>query len=165
MAVASQKVAERLESLIEPEAARNGYELVAVEQAGGRGVPVIRVLLDREGGVDLEALTTANRWISKLLDDDPSLVGPYTLEVSSPGVDRPLRRPRDFQRFVGETATVKSLSAGKRTSLTGRIATADDVAVTIDHDGEVHRFDYKDITKARLKGVVDFGTERGAKNR
>lgn len=165
MPVTITKVAERLESLLDPEAARNGYELVAVEQSGGRGTPVIRVLLDREGGIDLEALTAANRWIAEVIDEEPALVGSYTLEVSSPGVDRPLRKPRDFQRFAGETATVKTLSAGRRGTFTGRISAANGESVTLDVGGEVHRIRYAEITKARLKGVVDFGTERSAKNR
>ena len=165
MPVATTKVAERLEALLEPEAERNGFELVAVEQAGGRGVPVIRVLLDRETAIDLEALTSANRWIGEVLDNDPSLSGPYTLEVSSPGIDRPLRKPQDFQRFVGEKATVKFFSGGHRRSLTGAIASADDESVTLDVDGEAHRITYTDITKARLKGVVEFGPEGSAKNR
>jgi ribosome maturation factor RimP len=87
------------------------------------------------------------------------------LEVSSPGIDRPLRKPRDFQRFVGENATVKSLSAGHHRSITGRIVSADDESVTLDADGEEHRIEYTDITKARLKGVIDFSTEGSAKNR
>ena len=165
MPVTTTKVAERLESLLEPEATRNGFELVAVEQAGGRGVPVIRVLLDREGGIDLDALTRANRWINEVIDADPSLSGPFTLEVSSPGIDRPLRKPRDFQRFVGDNATVKSLSAGQHRSITGRIVSADEESVTLDADGVQHRIEYTDITKARLKGVIDFSTEGSAKNR
>jgi len=159
MSVQTKKLAERLESLLEPEALRHGFELVAVEQAGGRGTPVIRVLLDRETGIDLEALATANRWVTELLDADPALVGPYTLEVSSPGLDRPLRRPRDFERYVGEVATIKTRPREGRSAYTGRITAADGDSVTLDVDGHDYTIAYDDITKARLKGVVDFSRE------
>jgi ribosome maturation factor RimP len=159
MSVQTASLAERLESSLEPEAARRGFELVAVEQAGGRGTPVIRVLLDREEGIDLDALATANRWIAEILDEDAALVGPYTLEVSSPGVDRPLRKPRDFERFVGEMATVKTRAREGRASYTGRISAAGTDSVTLDVDGQQYTFAYGEITKARLKGVVDFGRE------
>ena len=80
----------RLTELLEPEAAAHGFELVAVEVAGGRGTPVIRVLLDREDGIDLDAIGSANRWVSELLDEADPISAPYMLEVSSPGIDRPL---------------------------------------------------------------------------
>lgn len=159
MIVKTAGLAERLESLLEPEAQRHGFELVAVEQTGGRGTPVIRVLLDRESGIDLDALAVANRWIAELLDEDPLLVGPYTLEVSSPGVDRPLRKPRDFERFVGETVTLKTRVRDGRATYTGRIKCADAQTVTLVVDGEEYSIAYGDITRARLKGVVDFGRE------
>jgi len=98
----------KLVDILEPEAEKHGYELVAVEQSGGRHTPVIRVLLDREDGVDLEAITIANRWVTELFDELDPINGPYTLEVSSPGIDRPLRKLSDFDRFAGETVTVKT---------------------------------------------------------
>ncbi len=151
-------LARRVEELLEPEAERNGFELVAVEQAGGRHVPVIRVLLDREGGINLDDLTVANRWISAILDESEVVSGPYTLEVSSPGIDRPLRKLGDFERFAGEMATLKT-RAGQhgRTSWTGRIERVEDDNVVLDVDGEPVSIPFNDILKARLKGVVDFG--------
>ena len=92
-------LAKRLEELLEPIAEKNGFELVAVEQAGGRKAPVIRVLLDREGGVNLDAICEANRWVTEAIDEADPLSSPYMLEVSSPGVDRPLRK-RDRLRAL-----------------------------------------------------------------
>lgn len=152
-----QDLAAKLESVLEPLAADHGLELVAVEVAGGRRTPLIRVLLDCVGGIDLEALTGANRWISETLDAEESMRGPYTLEVSSPGVDRPLRKMSDFERFLGETAHVKTRAAKGRSAWTGTIVAAKHGEVTLDVDGEEVRIPFEEITKARLKGVVDFG--------
>ena len=85
-----------------------GLELVDVELRSG----VLLVTVDRDGGVDLGALTDANRVVSSVLDELDPVPGRYTLEVSSPGVERTLRRSAHFVRAVGETVTVKTLSSG-----------------------------------------------------
>ncbi|MGV8082641.1 MAG: ribosome maturation factor RimP [Coriobacteriia bacterium] len=153
----TEDLATRLMSLLEPEAEAHGFELVAVEQAGGRGVPIIRVLLDREGGIDIEALAKANDWIGATFDAENPINGPYTLEVSSPGVDRPLVRRSDFQRFAGETATVSAMNDGRRVTRTGKLLGIEGDTVLLEADGERHEIPYESIRKARLKGVVDFG--------
>lgn len=154
----NRDLATQLEELLAPSAHEHGTELVAVEQTGGRGVPIIRVLLDREGGIDIESLTVANDWISNVLDSAAPLQGPYTLEVSSPGVDRPLRSLEHFERFCGETAVVKVRGAdGVRSSYTGTIVRVEPAAVVLLVDGEEVAIPFGDIQKARLKGVVDFG--------
>lgn len=155
-------LAARLTAWLEPEVIAHGLELVAVEQVGGRGTPVIRVLLDCEDGIDLEAVAVASRWISDLFDAESPVNGPFTLEVSSPGVDRPLTKPSDFARFAGETANLRVLVDGKRRSLTGVLVDVQANDVVIEVDGERMRIPIETIQKARLKGVVDFGKERGA---
>lgn len=156
--VAMTELAARIEALLESSAAEHGLELVAVEQAGGRKTPVIRVLLDREGGIDIEELARANQWISAVLDEAEPIHGPYTLEVSSPGIDRPLRRPEDFERFAGQTATVKTRSREGRGAWTGTIVGMEGGDIVLDVDGEEVRIAFDDMTKARLKGEVDFGS-------
>jgi ribosome maturation factor RimP len=158
--VQTTELVSRLTAAIEPEAAAHGLELVAVEQAGGRGTPVIRVLLDREGGVDLDVIASANEWVTEILDREDPFAKPYTLEVSSPGVDRPLHRREDFTRFSGETVNLKVEVAEKRKSWTGVIESmeGDDVILTV--DGERVAVPYETIQKARLKGAVDFGKGR-----
>jgi len=161
--VAATDLTRRLEALLEPEAERNGFELVAVEQAGGRHTPIIRVLLDRPEGINLDAICAANRWVGDAIDADDPLGRPYTLEVSSPGVDRPLRRLSDFERFAGEEATVKArVASGSRSTWTGTIGGVDGTDVLLDVDGEHIRIAYDDVLKARLKGAVSFNTERSA---
>jgi len=152
----------RLTELLEPAAADHGFELVAVELTGGNRTPVIRVLLDREGGITLDAVASANGWVSELLDLEDPFDKPYTLEVSSPGVDRPLTKRADFVRFAGETVNLKVQNGEKRKSWTGVLIGMDGDDVLVDVEGDRVRVGYENILKARLKGVVDFGKERGA---
>lgn len=93
-------------ALVEPLAAAAGLELWDVEHSPG----AIRVLVDRSGGVDLEQLGALARSVSEALDAHPELQPErrYELEVSSPGVERPLRRPAQFRRFVGALIAVKT---------------------------------------------------------
>lgn len=161
--MATTDVAKRLEEFLEPVAKDHGFELVAVEQSGGRHTPVIRVLLDRAGGLNLDAICEANQWVSDAIDEADPFSGPFTLEVSSPGVDRPLRKPEDFTRFAGETVTLKAkLADSKRMTWTGELLgmEGDDVLVSI--DDERVSIPFESIQKARLKGVVDFNRERSA---
>ncbi len=161
----SEALVARLEALLEPRALQHGYELVAVELAGGQGSPIVRVYLDREGGVDLDAIVAANEWVSATLDDADPIEGAYTLEVSSPGIDRPLRKIEDYQRFAGSVATLKTRPVEGRTRFTGRIERLDGDVIVLDIDGTSVRIDFGDVRNARLKGDVDFGQGKGGEER
>lgn len=152
----------RLTELLEPHAKEQGFELVAVELAGGRGTPVVRILLDREKGLTLDEVASANYWITQVLDEEDPISTPYTLEVSSPGVDRPLTKPADFVRFAGETVNLKVQVDEKRKSWTGVLVGMEGDDVLLDVEDQRVRVPYETILKARLKGVVDFGKGRGA---
>jgi ribosome maturation factor RimP len=150
---------ERLTALLEPSAVEHGYELVAVELAGGKGAPVIRVLLDREDGLTLDAIAEANGWISEILEAEDPFKGAYTLEVSSPGVDRPLVKRADFERFVGESVHLKVVAGDKRRSWHGVLLGMEGDDVVLEVEGDRVEIPYETVQKARLKGVVDFGRE------
>jgi ribosome maturation factor RimP len=157
------ELAEKLTELLEPVAAQHGVELVAVEQSGGRNSTIIRVLLDREGGLDIDAICEANSWVSDVIDEVDPIAGPFVLEVSSPGVDRPLRTREHFERFAGEMVNVKTTKHGpERSSFSGVLVGLDADDVIIDVEGEQVRIPFETVHKARLKGVVDFNPERGA---
>src|SRR5690242_15869315 len=96
--------ADRVRDLIEPLVTASGNELVDVEHGPG----LLRVYVDREGGIDLDALTSLSEQLSDLLDLEDPIPGRYTLEVSSPGLERNLRTPAQYQRFVGSKVSVKT---------------------------------------------------------
>jgi len=122
-------VAERVRAIVEPLLTEQGLECVDVEFAGGRLV----VLADRPGGVDLDALTEATRRISAALDREDPVPGRYLLEISSPGLERRLRTPEHFRRYVGATVSVKLVASveGDRRA-TGPLNAADDDGITVD---------------------------------
>jgi len=150
-------LAERLETLLAPVAEEHGLELVAVETAGSAGHPIVRVFLDREGGIGLDVVAQASTWVSDTLEAADPIEGAYTLEVSSPGIDRPLRKLQDYERFMGQVAVVKTRPIDGRSSFTGRIAGVSDESIEIDADDEIVAIPLTVIKKAHLKGEVDFG--------
>lgn len=156
-------LAEAVETLLTPIAEREGFEIVAVDTAGGHKQPVVRVYLDREGGVNLDGIAAASFWISEALDErDDILKGAYTLEVSSPGIDRPLRKLKDFEKFVGGTIKLKTVPAEGRTTYTGTLTAVEGDDVVLETDaGELVRIPHGAISKAHLKGEVDF-KQKGA---
>ena len=105
----SSKEASLLAAL-EPRAADEGIEIVTVEVVGSRKAPTIRVYLDTPEGITFEEITTAQAWVNEIMDELDPFPGAYTLEVSSPGIDRPLRTPEHFARFAGDEVYVMTTS-------------------------------------------------------
>lgn len=150
----------RLEGLLQAAASEHGFELVLVETAGGRANPVVRVFLDHQDGPTIERISEANRWVKEVLEALPEYAAGYTLEVSSPGIERPLVRLADFIRFTGSDAKVTtSHEIGESKHFTGTIrAVEDDVIVLSTESGEV-RIPHGDVKKARLQVRFDFSKE------
>jgi ribosome maturation factor RimP len=125
-----------------------GFDLedVTVSPAGKRRV--VRVVVDRDGGVDLDDVADVARAVSDLLDDNPELVdGAYTLEVTSPGVDRPLTQPRHWRRNQGRLVKVTIPDE----TLTGRITSSTDTEVTLDVDGTARTLLLAEVSKALVQ--------------
>ncbi|MCL4554985.1 MAG: ribosome maturation factor RimP [Actinobacteria bacterium] len=152
----SKRLQSTIEALLTPAANREGFELVAVEVVGVHRSPVIRIFLDHPAGIDVERLASANKWISDILDAEDPVSGSYTLEVSSPGVDRPLSKKSDFVRFLGETASIKTDPIDGRSSFTGAISDVTDEDIVLSSEVGVFRVPFTQIKKARLKGKIDF---------
>jgi ribosome maturation factor RimP len=149
---------ESLEDFLRPIVEQFGCDLeeVDVTPGGGRG-RMLRVLVDRDGGISLDDIAEVTRAISKALDtDDVMGDGAYMLEVSSPGVDRPLTLPRHWRRNVKRLVAVTLKAGGK---VTGRIKSASDDAAELDVDGAVRMVAYADVEKAKIQ--IEFNRAAG----
>ena len=154
---------DRIEAeLIDPLSALDmDVEAVEITPAGKRRV--LRVAVDKDGGVTLDDVADATREVSRVLDDS-DVMGemPYTLEVTSRGVDRPLTLPRHWRR--NEDRLVKAtLTDGS--SLTGRILAATDDAVTLDVDGQQREVAYADVAKALVQVEFNRKSEKPEKKK
>lgn len=129
---------ERLHTLIEPEVCRLGFELVRVSYGGGR--PVLQVMAERpDGSMSVDDCAALSRALSDVLDVEDPIPGEYSLEVSSPGIDRPLTRPKDYERWSGFDArvTLGALQDGRK-RFQGRLdGLADGVVRMTTEDGPV----------------------------
>jgi ribosome maturation factor RimP len=153
-----------VESLVRPVVEGAGLELVEVSFQRGPGRGLLRVTVDRDGGVDLDSIGGISERISRRLDLEGFDPGPYTLEVSSPGVERPLRRPDEFARRVGEKVKVRTAQRleGTRT-FTGTIVEAGEVEVRIATEAGERTVSFDDIESART--VFEWGPRPQAKQK
>jgi ribosome maturation factor RimP len=147
---------EDLISMLEPVVEGLGFELVDVEfQTGGIGV--LRVYVDKPGGVGLEDCAEVSQQISAVLDVEDPIRGSYTLEVSSPGLDRRLRTTEHFERHVGQRVKIQTkLPVAGRKRFTGELLKVEEGEICLDVDGQEHRIALADIHAARLVPELDF---------
>ena len=146
------------ETLIRPVIEGSGLELVDIAFRRESGRKVLRVIVDREGGVDVDTIAQLAEKVSRRLDVEGFAPGPYALEVSSPGIERSLKRPSDFERRVGDTVKVKTTTpVDGRTNMTGELVSADDDGIVVALGGGELCVRYADIASART--VVDWDAE------
>ena len=170
----SSKEASLLAAL-EPRATSEGIEIVTVEVVGSRKAPTIRVYLDTPEGISFEDITTAQVWVNEIMDELDPFPGAYTLEVSSPGIDRPLRTPEHFTsspgidrplrtpehfaRFAGEEVYIMTTAPiDGRSRFNAQLEGFDDAtqSVKVNLDGQELLIPLSDVKKAHVKGVIDF---------
>jgi len=149
-------MSDELQDEVAPVVEALGLELVDLELRPG----LLRVVVDREGGVDLDTVSDATRELSGLLDrHDPMSGSRYTLEVSSPGLERPLKTPAQFARAVGEQVMVRTQpDSGLERRVRGALTAADEEAAVVTGDGLPEgglRIAYADIERART--VFEWG--------
>ena len=142
---------EGLQAVLESAIERLGYELVDldVRLAGKNGL--VRITIDKPDGIDLEDCEQVSHAVSALLDVEDPIPGNYNLEVSSPGLDRKLTKPKHFQRFEGETLKV-SLRFPKdgRRRFRGTLVSSNDEIIVVEVDGESYELPLSMIDTARL---------------
>ena len=142
---------EKLMALTEPLLGQLGYELVDLDYAAGRNNAVLRFFIDRPEGIGLDDCERVSHELAALLDVEDPVPTAYTLEVSSPGLDRVLRTPAHFQRFVGERIWLELRGAREgRRRYTGRLAALDAEGIEMNVDGATVRVSFADIGRARL---------------
>src|SRR5207249_3590742 len=147
-----------VEALVGPVVATAGLELVDVTFRREAGRRVLRVTVDREDGIDLETISEVSERISRRLDLEDAVSGSYSLEVSSPGIERSLRSAAEFRRRIGERVRVKTLEPveGSRTHA-GALVSADSEAIVIATEGGERRVAYDEMSSART--VADWDAE------
>jgi ribosome maturation factor RimP len=150
-------VAERVERAVAPAVSAAGLELEAVEvQPAGRR-RLVRVLVDRESGISLDDVADLSRQLSQVLDDSDAMGDqPYTLEVTSPGLDRPLTLPRHWRRNVGRLVTV---TPEEGEEFTGRVVSAGEEEAVLSVAADSRSIRYGQVSRAVVQ--VEFNRDAG----
>ena len=143
---------EHLLKLIEPVVEGLGYECVGVEYNSHPKHGFLRIFIDTEQGVGMEDCTKVSHQVSGVLDVEDPIAGEYNLEVSSPGMDRPLFKLKQFEQFIGHTAQVNLFKpVGGRRKITGLIEKVEDNNVYLQQDGQVYKVPFQAMSKAKLE--------------
>ncbi len=147
----SSQIVRRVWQELEPELEEQGFELVEVEFGQHGGPFSLCLYVDKEGGVTLDDCQAVSQLVSPLLDAGDFVRGRYMLEVSSPGIDRPIRRPKDFERFVGENVVITALvPVDGRKRFKGTLRAFRDGLVSVECDGRTVELHVENLKKAKL---------------
>ena len=149
----------RIRSIVAPTVADEGCELVAVEVASADKGQTMRLFVDAPGGVTIDQCATISRALSPILDVEEPLTGSYRLEVSSPGIDRPVETPEDFVRFTGLRAKIRLIPGLERRRYTGTLLGVVNDHVQVEVDGETFDLSLNEIDRARLVLELEEFTE------
>ncbi len=153
----SRSVAERVREIAEQAAIDQGVELVHAEVAGPEGRPIVRVFIDKPGGVTHEDCSAVSIQLGTVLDVEDFIHSAYTLEVSSPGIERGLYKRADYERFAGSQAKIKARTPIKgQRNFRGRIiGVEDDTVILADRTSGRMEIPVDEIAKANLEVDVE----------
>jgi ribosome maturation factor RimP len=147
--VSTDQTRDRLAGVLTDPLAATGLDVEAIELAQAGRRRMLRVAVDKDGGVTLDDIAAATREVSRVLDESDAMgEGAYTLEVTSPGTDRPLVHPRHWRRNQGRLVKA-TLTDGR--ALTGRIVESDESRAVVDDGGQRHEVPYADVTRAKVQ--------------
>ena len=155
MSSLDQRVIDSVREILDPLLLGYGFELVDIEyRREGRGW-ILRIYIDKDGGVSVEDCARISRELGTLLDLNDIIPGTYNLEISSPGLTRALKKVRDFERFKGKLVKIKTMTdiQGRRVFIGSLIDFVGDVA-SVEMDGRVYFIPYDEIERANLE--LDF---------
>lgn len=150
----------KVRQLVEPVLTELGLELVELQLRTEQIGLVLRLTIYREGGVSLDDCAKTSRMVGHLLEVEDPISKAYHLEVSSPGLDRPLTTPRDFTRNLGQLVAVDYRLGETRHHVAGVIAGVDEELVTLTVEGAPQQIALADVVKAKL--VIEFGSGKAA---
>jgi ribosome maturation factor RimP len=155
-------VAEQIWGLVGPYVAAEGIELDDVEVLGGG--KLLRVVVEGDGPIEVDRIADLSRGIARLIEDDDPFPGAYTLEVTSPGLERKLRRPSQFRKAIGSDVHVKTFEKieGEKHHR-GRLTAADDGMIVVSIDGDERRIEMTEVASARTVFVWEKGAKPGKK--
>lgn len=148
---------EKLAELLAPSIEALGYELVGVEYHPNSVNALLRVYIDKDGGIELDDCVAVNEQVNGILDVEDPIAGKYTLEVSSPGLDRPLFNLADFEKFIGSQAKIRvSRPIERQRNFKGTIVSVADHVITVEEaDGKQTDLDFNFVEVARLIPTFD----------
>lgn len=157
--MANKTKRKKLEQIIESLLESTPYELVMCELAKAGKAWTVRVYIDKEGGITIDDCTTVTHTLLDTFEENDPLEMEYNIEVSSPGVDRPLVKLADFQRFLSNRVYVKLHAPVDGLKVfTGNLAACEEEEITVENeeDGRSYSFHFGDIAKATLKPILEF---------
>ena len=164
-----EEMREELLEALEAAAPAHDVDVVDVEVVGSAKARTIRVRIDHADEdadpITLDEVSAQSGWISDLIDELDPIEGSFMLEVSSPGLSRPLRRPHDFERFAGEQVSLKLKAAEGRRRYTGTLKGYDEGLVRLSCDDGDVAIPFDEIRSCTIKPTFDDGTHKGAKGR
>jgi ribosome maturation factor RimP len=140
-----------LQAIVEPVVAGLGYEFVGLERSGGRKHEVVRIYIDHAEGITVDDCEAVSQQVGAVLDVEDPIHGHYTLEVSSPGLDRPLFTPDQYRRFVGAEVNVRLRHLLKdRRKLQGKLTGVAADGFDLEVDGAVWQVPFASVERARV---------------
>ncbi len=143
---------QKAEALLAPIVEEAGFELVDVEYVKEAGCWYLRGYIDKPGGITVNDCEAVSRVFSDRLDEDDFIEDSYIMEISSPGLDRPLKKDKDFARSMGKAVEIRTYRPiDRQKEFSGVLTAYDDNSVTIDDDGNLRTFDRKETALIRLK--------------
>jgi ribosome maturation factor RimP len=148
----SQEIVERVQNIAEPILSREGLELVDIEYRRETRGWVLRLYIDKEGGVNVDDCSHASQEVGRSLDVEEVITTPYTLEVSSPGLDRPLKNEKDFRKSIHKLIRVKTVDPiQNQKNFKGRLLTVSENRIEIEAEGKVVEIPLSQVAKAKLE--------------
>ena len=167
--LSAEEMRDELLASLEAVAPAHGVDVVDVEVVGSAKARTVRVRIDHAdeeaGGITLDEVSEQTGWISDLVDELDPIDGSFMLEVSSPGLARPLRRPHDFVRFAGEYVSLKTTATEGRRKYTGTLEGFEDDKVLLTCDGEAVAIPFAEVRACKIKPTFDDGARKAGKGR